>query len=80
MAMNVGLVGLGLIGGSAAKAYKAALQPLQLIKYLVTTANLLTEMDYLINSLHEYRDAIVAGDADSLRSLLRDGRIIKRAN
>lgn len=78
--MNAAEVGLGLIGGPAAKAFKAAWQPVQLKQYFVTTANMLTEMDYLINSLHEYRDAIVAGDADSLRSLLRDGRIIKRAN
>ncbi len=38
---------------------------------------LLGELDLLINSLHEYRNAIAADDADGLRSLLRDGPIAK---
>ena len=38
---------------------------------------LLFELDTIIHSLEEYRDAIAEGDADTLRSLLRDGRIAK---
>lgn len=38
---------------------------------------LLYELDHIIESLSEYRDAIAAEDSDSLRSLLRDGRIAK---
>lgn len=51
MAMNVGIVGLGLLGDPAAKAFKSSGQPLKLKQYFVITANMLTEMDYLINSL-----------------------------
>ncbi len=39
--------------------------------------NLLYELDMLINYLHEYRDAIEDGDADTLCNLLRDGRVAK---
>lgn len=45
--------------------------------FLENKEHLLGELDLLINSLHEYRDAIAADDADGLRSLLRDGRIAK---
>ena len=45
--------------------------------FLENKEHLLGELDLLINSLHEYRDAIAADDADVLRSLLRDGRIAK---
>ncbi|MBO5865606.1 MAG: prephenate dehydrogenase [Bacteroidaceae bacterium] len=45
--------------------------------FLDNKEHLLGELDFLINSLHEYRDAIAADDADVLRSLLRDGRIAK---
>ena len=38
---------------------------------------LLFELDYIINSLTEYKTAIEADDADTLKSLLRDGRIAK---
>lgn len=38
---------------------------------------LLFELDTIIASLQEYRDAIAEGDASTLRSLLRDGRIAK---
>lgn len=38
---------------------------------------LLFELDYIINSLTEYKTAIEANDADTLKSLLRDGRIAK---
>ncbi|NLD21198.1 MAG: hypothetical protein GX664_01735 [Bacteroidales bacterium] len=75
--MNAAEVGLGLIGGPAAKAFKAAWQPVQLKQYFVTTANMLTEMEFLIYSLLGYHDAIAARDADSLHSLLRDDRITK---
>ena len=45
--------------------------------FLENKEHLLGELDLLINSLHEYRKAIAADDADELRSLLRDGRIAK---
>lgn len=45
--------------------------------FLENKEHLLGELDFLINSLHEYRDAIAADNADVLRSLLRDGRIAK---
>ena len=38
---------------------------------------LLFELDYIINSLNEYKTAIENNDADTLKSLLRDGRIAK---
>lgn len=38
---------------------------------------LLFELDYIIRSLNEYKEAIEAEDSDRLRSLLRDGRIAK---
>lgn len=38
---------------------------------------LLFELDHIISSLSEYRNAIADSDADALRSLLRDGRIAK---
>ena len=45
--------------------------------FLENKEALLNELDLLINSLHEYRQAIMADDADTLRGLLRDGRIAK---
>ena len=45
--------------------------------FLENKEHLLGELDLLIDSLREYRDAIAADDADVLRSLLRDGRIAK---
>ena len=45
--------------------------------FLDNREHLLGELDLLINSLHEYRDAIAAGDAAVLCGLLRDGRIAK---
>lgn len=38
---------------------------------------LLFEIDCIINSLKEYRDALANDDADTLRQLLKDGRIAK---
>lgn len=38
---------------------------------------LLSELDLLINSLVEYRDAIKESDSERLRNLLRDGRVAK---
>lgn len=38
---------------------------------------LLSELDAIISSLSEYRDALATGDRDRLRSLLRDGREAK---
>ena len=45
--------------------------------FLENKEHLLNELDLLIKSLHEYREAIVADDADTLRRLLRDGRLAK---
>ena len=45
--------------------------------FLENKEALLNELDLLINSLHEYRQAIVADDADTLRGLLREGRVAK---
>lgn len=45
--------------------------------FLENRTPLLFELDYIINSLCEYRDAIERSDANLLRSLLRDGRIAK---
>lgn len=45
--------------------------------FLENKENLLNELDLLINSLHEYRDAIAVGDSATLKKLLRDGRIAK---
>ena len=45
--------------------------------FLENREPLLFELDTIIHSLTEYRDAIAASDADSLRALLRDGRVAK---
>lgn len=45
--------------------------------FLDNRENLLTELDLLIKSLSEYRDAIEERDSDRLRDLLRDGRVAK---
>lgn len=45
--------------------------------FLENREHLLKELDLLINSLHEYRDAIATDNAELLRGLLRDGRIAK---
>ena len=45
--------------------------------FLENKEPLLFEIDTIIKSLIEYRDAILSDDADTLRGLLRDGRIAK---
>ena len=45
--------------------------------FLANREHLLSELDMLITSLGEYRDAILANDAETLQRLLRDGRIAK---
>ena len=45
--------------------------------FLENKEPLLFEIDSIINSLSEYRDAIAADDSEKLTSLLRDGRIAK---
>lgn len=45
--------------------------------FLENKEHLLAELDLLIASLSEYRNAIVADDAETLKGLLRDGRIAK---
>ena len=45
--------------------------------FLANKDPLLFELDNIINSLSEYKKAIEDNDSDTLRSLLRDGRIAK---
>ena len=45
--------------------------------FLENKEPLLYELDTIIQSLSDYRSALAADDADTLRSLLRDGRIAK---
>ena len=45
--------------------------------FLENKEPLLFEIDTIIKSLSEYRDAISNDDSETLRSLLRDGRIAK---
>jgi prephenate dehydrogenase len=45
--------------------------------FLENKEPLLYELDHIISSLGEYRDAIANDDTDRLRGLLRDGRIAK---
>ena len=45
--------------------------------FLENKEPLLFELDSIISSLTEYRDALLNDDADTLRTLLRDGRIAK---
>lgn len=39
--------------------------------------NLVKELNYIINSLGEYKTALENGDSETLKTLLRDGRILK---
>lgn len=45
--------------------------------FLLNQQPLVQEIDEIIKHLTEYRDSIAAGDAERLRTLLRDGRMIK---
>lgn len=45
--------------------------------FLDNRENLLTELDIIIENLKKYRDALAESDAVELKSLLREGRIIK---
>ena len=45
--------------------------------FLENKEPLLYELDYIINSLSEYKNAIENDDADTLRQLLKDGRLAK---
>ena len=45
--------------------------------FIENKSHLLQELDLLISSLAEYREAIAAEDSESLCRLLRDGRIAK---
>jgi len=42
--------------------------------FLENRGNLVEEIDFIIDSLTEYRDALVENDAERLRALLREGR------
>ena len=45
--------------------------------FLMNRPALLYEIDTIMAALAEYRDALADGDAERMRSLLRDGRILK---
>ena len=45
--------------------------------FLMNDKPLVDEIDHIIERLTEYRNAISSGDADTLRSLLKDGRELK---
>ena len=45
--------------------------------FLMNQDALLFEVDTIIQSLQEYRDALAAADEEGMRSLLRDGRLLK---
>jgi prephenate dehydrogenase len=45
--------------------------------FLENKEPLLFELEYIISSLNEYKTAIENNDADTLKALLRDGRIAK---
>lgn len=45
--------------------------------FLMNRQALLYEVDTIIHSLQEYREALANDDADTLKGLLRDGRILK---
>ena len=45
--------------------------------FLLNRKALLAEIDTILLHLTQYRDALAADDAETLRSLLRDGRILK---
>ena len=45
--------------------------------FLENKEPLLYELDHIITSLSEYKNAIESNDADTLRQLLKDGRIAK---
>lgn len=70
-------------GGFSAGSYKdmtrvAWLNEEMWTQLFLENADALTdELDILIQSLTQYRDSISAQDADTLRNLLRDGRIAK---
>lgn len=45
--------------------------------FLENADNVICELDIIIKSLSEYRDAVAAGDKDNLRELLAEGRRMK---
>ncbi len=47
--------------------------------FLLNQKPLVQEIDEIIKHLTEYRDSIAMGDAERLRALLRDGRMIKES-
>lgn len=47
--------------------------------FLENSDNLINELDFLMNSLAEYRSALVDSDSDKLRALLAEGRKCKEA-
>lgn len=47
--------------------------------FLLNQESLVQEIDEIIRHLTEYRESIATGDAEQLRALLRDGRMIKES-
>ena len=47
--------------------------------FLLNREPLVQEIDEIIKHLTDYRDAIRDGETERLRSLLRDGRMIKES-
>lgn len=45
--------------------------------FMYNRQNLIFELDHIISSLNEYKDALETQDHDTMRKLLREGRILK---
>ena len=45
--------------------------------FMLNKEPLCFEIDYIIDRLTEYRDAMLSGDNERLRELLKEGRILK---
>ena len=48
--------------------------------FLLNKDNLLFEVDTLIAHINEHREALIAGDRERIRMMLRKGRLLKEAN
>ncbi len=47
--------------------------------FMENSENLITEIDLMIENLQKYSDALKANDAEEIKALLREGRMIKEA-
>ena len=72
-------------GGFSAGSYKDMTRVAWLNENMWTelftenSANLIKELDYIIKSLGEYKNALQNNDKDTLRELLKEGRLMKEA-